>query len=112
MVLPPRVLSRYTVMENIKVKQRALYALLASTAFAEVKERAAATAVEGNTVCPQVDQIALFKIGQFTDNCWNVLRCAIKDKVKLEKRVYTEKRVARLQGELWPVSIEFVGMTV
>jgi hypothetical protein len=72
-----------SVMENIKVKQRALQALLASTAFAEVKERAAAAAVEGNKVCPQVDQIALFKIGQFTDNSWNVLRCALKDKVNL-----------------------------
>jgi hypothetical protein len=85
---------------------------LALTAFAEVKERAAAPAVEGNEVCPQVDQIALFKIGQFTDNSWNALRCALKDKVNLEKRVYMEKRVASLQGELWPVSIEFVGMTV
>jgi hypothetical protein len=52
-----------SVMENIKVKQRALQALLASTAFPEVKERAAATAVEGNNVCSQVDQIGLFKIG-------------------------------------------------
>jgi hypothetical protein len=47
-----------TVMEDIKVKERALQALFSSTAFAEVKERAAATAVEGNKVCPQVDQIS------------------------------------------------------
>jgi hypothetical protein len=79
---------------------------LALTAFAEVKERAAAPAVEGNEVCPQVDQIALFKIGQFTDNSWNALRCALEDKVNLEKRV------ASLQGELWPVSIEFMGRMV
>jgi hypothetical protein len=55
--------------------------------------------------CDQVDQIALFKIGQFTDNSWNVLRCALKDKVNLGNRVYMEKRVASLQGELCTTGI-------
>lgn len=72
-----------SLMEDVKTKQRALQALVASSAFEEVKQRVVEEALAKNAELSRIDQVSLFKIGGFTDNSWNVLRCALKEKVKL-----------------------------